>query len=106
MIGAAAIKKPPFMLIDEATSSLDSTTERAVQAGLEKVLAGGTGALVIAHRLSTVRDLCTKFVVLRPVTEMNGDHSQVEAIGGSFEELFEDSPTFRRLARDQGIVLS
>jgi len=104
MIGAAAIKKPPFMLIDEATSSLDSTTERAVQAGLAKVLAGKTGALVIAHRLSTVRHLCDKFIILRPVEDMNGDPSQVEAVGGSFEELFKASPTFRRLAEDQGIT--
>lgn len=105
MIGAAAIKKPLFMLIDEATSSLDSSTERVVQAGLAKVLAGDTGALVIAHRLSTVRHLCNRFVILRPVEEVNGDPSQIEAIGSSFEELFLISPTFCRLAKDQGIAI-
>ncbi|MBI4134569.1 MAG: ATP-binding cassette domain-containing protein [Candidatus Sungbacteria bacterium] len=104
MIGAAAIKRPPFMLIDEATSSLDSSTERVVQAGLAQVLSSGASALIIAHRLSTVRHLCTKFIVLRPAEEVNGDPSQIEAVGTSFEELFQVSSTFGRLAADQGIT--
>ncbi len=103
MIGAAAVKRPRFMIIDEATSNLDSSTEKAVQAGLAEVLAGGTSALVVAHRLSTVRNLCTKFIVLRGAEEANGD-PQIEAIGSSFEELFTASPTFARLAEDQGIA--
>lgn len=107
MIGAAAIKKPRFMVIDEATSSLDSTTERAVQAGLAEVLREGVGALIVAHRLSTVRYLCDKFVVLRSSDQVrNGDSRQVEAVARSFEELYEISPTFRRLADDQGIVVA
>ncbi|MBI3305435.1 ABC transporter ATP-binding protein [Candidatus Parcubacteria bacterium] len=105
MIGAAAIKKPRFMVIDEATSSLDSTTERAVQAGLAEVLREGVSALIVAHRLSTVRSLCGKFVVLRNSSEVSNDCSQVEAVASSFEELYEISPTFRRLADDQGIVI-
>lgn len=105
MIGAAVIGNPWFMVIDEATSSLDSTTERKVQMGLEKVLSGNTSALIVAHRLSTVRHLCTKFVVLKPAnTVLNGD-SQVEAIGSSFEELYSTSPTFRQLANDQEIKI-
>ncbi len=104
MIGAAAMKKPPFLIIDEATSNLDSSTERAVQRGLEEVLRGRTSALVVAHRLSTVRNLCDKFIVLRGIEELDGHESQVEAIAGSFEELFTASPTFRRLAEDQGIT--
>lgn len=105
MIGAAVAKKPHFMLIDEATSALDSTTERAVQAGLAQALRGNTGALIIAHRLDTIRSICTKFVVLRAVDELNEDESQIEAIANTFEELARVSPTFRRLASDQGIVL-
>jgi ATP-binding cassette subfamily B protein len=54
MIGAAALKEPKFMIIDEATSSLDATTERLVQDGLEKVL-HRCGALIVTHRLNTVR---------------------------------------------------
>ncbi|MAZ40955.1 hypothetical protein CL654_02465 [bacterium] len=104
MIGAAAIKRPHFMIIDEATSSLDSTTEKEVQKGLADVLSGDVGALVIAHRLSTVRDLCDKFMVLKRSTDANTT-PQVEAIAGSFEELYELSPTFRRLCDDQGVII-
>jgi ABC-type multidrug transport system fused ATPase/permease subunit len=107
MIGAAVIKKPSLLVVDEATSSLDSTTERKVQEGLTQILAQtSTSALIVAHRLSTVRDLCTKFIVLKSATEVSNGDSQVEAIASSFEELYSCSPTFRSLADDQGIKLA
>ncbi|HTK04908.1 MAG TPA: ABC transporter ATP-binding protein [Candidatus Eisenbacteria bacterium] len=106
MIGSAVLKRPRFMIIDEATSSLDSTTERAVQEGLAEVLPAGTSALIITHRLSTVRTLCSKFIVLKQAEDvLNGTGQQVEAIAGSFEELYAKSPTFRRLADDQGVSI-
>jgi ABC-type multidrug transport system fused ATPase/permease subunit len=105
MIGAAVIGKPWFMVIDEATSSLDSTTERKVQRGLEKILSGNTSALIVAHRLSTVRHLCSKFVVLKPSSSVRNGDSQVEAVGYSFEELYQTSPTFRELADDQEVQI-
>lgn len=101
MIGAAVIKRPSLMVIDEATSSLDSTTERLVQKGLERSLPPGRSALIVAHRLSTVRHLCNRFIVLRPLDEVPDGCSQVEASARSFEELYERSPTFRQLADDQ-----
>lgn len=104
-IGAAVIKNPTFMLIDEATSALDSTTEKQVQAGLQQILTKDTGALIVAHRLSTVRKMCTKFVVIKPASEIVNGDNQVEAIGSSFEELWAKSPTFRELATDQGLVI-
>ena len=71
MIGAAVIRRPWLLVVDEATSSLDSVTEHEVQAGLATVLAGSeTSALIVAHRLSTVRHLCTKFVVLKAANEV------------------------------------
>ncbi|MBU0625274.1 ABC transporter ATP-binding protein/permease [Patescibacteria group bacterium] len=103
MIGAAVLKKPRFMVIDEATSSLDSTTERAVQDGLQKLLGPDVSALVVTHRLSTVRELCSKFVVLRAIEDLTIGEQQVECISFSFEELYPRSATFRRLADDQGI---
>ena len=99
MILAAVMKNPKFMVIDEATSSLDSTTEKLVQAGLEKALSRNCGALVIAHRLSTVRK-CDKFIVIEPV---NGSGSQIVGMGRSFEELYETCPRFRTLAEDQEV---
>ena len=104
-IGSAVAKKPRFMLIDEATSNLDSTTEKAVQRGLAKALEGDVSALIIAHRLSTVADICDTFVVVRRLQDVPEGESQIEAIGHSFQELYQNSPTFRALADDQGIVI-
>lgn len=106
MIGAAAIKRPWFLVIDEATSSLDSVTERGVQEGLSEILKGSeTSALIVAHRLSTVQHLCDKFVVLKEAGKVVNGESQVEAIAGSFRELYEKSPTFRNLADYQGLKI-
>src|SRR5437879_4774444 len=106
MIGAAVVRRPWLLVIDEATSSLDSVTEHDVQAGLATVLSGtATSALIVAHRLSTVRHLCTKFVVLKAANEVQTGESQVEAIASSFEDLYRESPTFRRLADYQGVAV-
>jgi ABC-type multidrug transport system fused ATPase/permease subunit len=101
MIGAAALKEPRFMIIDEATSSLDATTERLVQDGLQKVLVN-CGALIVTHRLNTVRRICNRFVL---IDRVDGRGGTVHAIANSFEELAEISPAFRLLAVDQGIKL-
>lgn len=104
MIGAAVIKRPWLLVVDEATSSLDSMTEHEVQTGLAKVLDGSqTSALIVAHRLSTVRHLCTKFVVLKAANEVLDGESQIEVIADSFENLYRESLTFRRLADYQGV---
>jgi ATP-binding cassette subfamily B protein len=102
MIGAAALKEPRFMIIDEATSSLDATTERLVQDGLEKVLVN-CGALIVTHRLNTVRRICDRFILL---DRIDGRGGSIQAVANSFEELAEISPAFRLLAADQGIELS
>src|SRR5579859_625551 len=106
MIGAAVIRRPWLLVIDEATSSLDSVTEHEVQTGLATVLAGSaTSALIVAHRLSTVRHLCTKFVVLKAANDVQDGESQVEGMATSFEDLYRESPTFRRLADYQGVAV-
>jgi len=105
MIIAAIVQSPRFLIVDEATSSLDSTTEKEVQAGLEHVLEASTSALIITHRLPTVRNICTKFIVLRPAAELGEGECQVEAVAGSFEALYGISPTFKRLADDQGVPI-
>lgn len=106
MIGAAVIKNPQLLVIDEATSSLDSVTEKLVQDGIAQALQPQTSALIIAHRLTTVRDVCNKFVVLRPTSKVGEGEGQVEAIATSFEELYKISPTFRALADTQGVVIN
>jgi len=105
MVGAAAMRKPIFMVVDEATASLDATTEKAVQKGLEELLGGDMSVLIITHRLSTVRRLCSKFLVLQDLEGLAPGESQLGASAGSFEELYDVSPTFRMLADDQGVVI-
>jgi ATP-binding cassette subfamily B protein len=101
MIGAAALKEPRFMIIDEATSSLDATTERLVQDGLERVLVN-CGALIVTHRLNTVRRICDRFIL---IDRVEGRGGFIQASANSFEELARISPAFRMLAADQGIEL-
>ena len=92
------------MIIDEPTSSLDSLTEDEVQVGLEEALGEGVGALIIAHRLSTIRK-CNKFVVLRQAALLRNGDSQVEAVSSSFEELYDVSETFRKMAEKQHLKM-
>ncbi|MFH0845835.1 MAG: ABC transporter ATP-binding protein [Patescibacteria group bacterium] len=99
MIGAAVLKNPRFVILDEATSSLDATTEKWVQHGLERVL-GDRGALIVTHRLNTIRRICDRFIFL----DGNGEGAKIMAEASSFEELAKISPEFASLAKDQGIV--
>jgi len=106
MIGAAALKRPRFMIIDEATSSLDAENQSAVQAGIDQLLAREeASAIIIAHRLSTVLR-CDTFVVLKPVEGLTPGESQIETIAHSVEELFEKSEIFRRLAELEGVRIA
>lgn len=104
-IARALIKRPRFLIVDEATSALDAVTQAAVQTGIERLLEPDASALIIAHRLSTL-SRCTKFVVLRPLSECTKSESQIEAIEPSMEQLFESSPTFRHLLEEErkGII--
>lgn len=106
MIGAAALKRPRFMIIDEATSSLDAENQAAVQAGIDQLLAAEeASAIIIAHRLSTVMR-CDTFVVLKPVDGLGLEESQIECIAHSVPELFARSTIFRRLAKLEGVTLA
>ena len=86
-IARAVLKRPRIFILDEATSSLDSATERRVQANLRAV-SEGTTTLVIAHRLSTVVD-ADEIVVLEGgrVVE-RGIHAELLARGGLYAELW------------------
>ncbi|MCA9322404.1 MAG: ABC transporter ATP-binding protein, partial [Planctomycetes bacterium] len=86
-IARAILKQASFLVLDEATSSLDTESEKAVQAALEHLLEGRT-ALVIAHRLSTIES-ADRVVVLEDgrVVE-DGPHAALRASDGPFARLY------------------
>ena len=86
-IARAALANPSLLVLDEATSSVDTRTERALQDALLNLMDGRT-SFVIAHRLSTVRD-ADKILVLQDgrITEA-GSHDELLELGGFYHELY------------------
>lgn len=85
-IARLLIARPRVVILDEATASLDSTSEAAVQAALAEALAGKT-SVVIAHRLSTIRAADIILVVEGGTIIERGTHEELLAAGGRYEEL-------------------
>jgi len=86
-IARLLLARPKVVILDEATAHLDSTSEAAVQAALGEALAGRT-ALVIAHRLSTVRTADQILVIEDGRVVERGTHADLLAAGGRYEELY------------------
>ncbi len=86
-IARLLLSDPAVVILDEATSALDSTSEAAVQAALAEALQGRT-ALVIAHRLATIRAADTILVVEDGRIVERGDHTALLARGGRYAELY------------------
>jgi ATP-binding cassette, subfamily B, bacterial len=86
-IARLLLARPRVVILDEATAHLDSTSEAAVQAALSEALAGRT-AVVIAHRLSTVRAADLILVVEDGHIVERGRHSDLLAAGGRYQELY------------------
>ncbi|MFQ3236035.1 MAG: ABC-type transport system involved in Fe-S cluster assembly fused permease/ATPase subunit [Paraglaciecola sp.] len=86
-IARTILKKPPILVFDEATSSLDSRSEQAILQALKDIAQGHT-SLVIAHRLSTIID-ADKIVVMHDgaIVEQ-GSHEQLLALGGAYHRLW------------------
>jgi len=87
-IARALLKDPPILILDEATSSLDAESEHLVQEALETLLLGRT-SLVIAHRLSTVRNADRILVMDRGQVVEEGRHEDLLARGGLYARLHE-----------------
>lgn len=86
-IARAILKDPAILVLDEATSSLDSSTEREVQAALDEAAEGRT-SLVIAHRLSTIRDADIILVIADGKLVEQGTHGELMAQNGIYARMW------------------
>ena len=86
-IARAAISRPPVLILDEATSSIDTRTERLIEKGMDKLMEGRT-VFVIAHRLSTVRNAKAIMVLEKGEVIERGDHEDLLGQKGRYYQLY------------------
>ncbi len=96
-IARAVLKDPPILILDEATSSVDNETEAAIQRSLERIVVGRT-TIVIAHRLSTVRNADMIYVLQNGQMLESGHHDDLVLLDGLYASLWRVQTGERMLA--------
>ena len=86
-IARAAVADPPVLILDEATSSIDTRTESIVQKGMDNLMKGRT-VFVIAHRLSTIRNSDAIIVLEHGKIIERGDHKDLIKQEGTYYQLY------------------
>lgn len=87
-IARVFLKNPPILILDEATSALDNTTEISIQSSLDELCRGRT-TLVVAHRLSTIKNADEIAVIAEGQVKEKGTHGELMAKGGIYADLYE-----------------
>ena len=87
-IARVFLKNPPILILDEATSALDNTTEILIQQALDELCIGRT-TLVVAHRLSTIKNADEIAVVADGRIQEQGTHEELIARKGLYNELYQ-----------------
>ena len=86
-IARAAVADPPVLVLDEATSSIDTRTEKLIEKGMDELMRGRT-VFVIAHRLSTVRNANAIMVLEKGEIIERGNHEQLIEQKGRYYQLY------------------
>jgi len=99
-IARAILKNPPILILDEATSSLDSESEILVQQAINNLMMNRT-TFVIAHRLSTVRNANRIIVIDKGVISETGTHDELIKLGGTYKKLYDMQFTLTKAAENE-----
>ena len=99
-IARAAVADPPVLILDEATSSVDTRTEALIERGMDQLMEGRT-VFVIAHRLSTVRNSNAIMVLEQGKIVERGDHDDLLEQKGKYYQLYHGCPSDKGIFRNR-----